>query len=96
MRLSKTVKPISYVKAHAAEIIKDMRSGPNIITITQNGEAKAILQDIQSYEAMQETLALLKALTLSMDDVKNGRVASIDDTMEEIDKIINQDGNEKT
>jgi prevent-host-death family protein len=62
--LEKQIKPISYVKAHAAELVRSLRKRGEPVIITQNGEAKAVLQDIQSYEQTQETLALLKILAL--------------------------------
>ena len=64
MKLSSQIKPISYVKAHAAEVVRTLAERPEPLIITQNGEAKAVLQDIGSYEQTQETLALLKILAL--------------------------------
>jgi prevent-host-death family protein len=74
MLLQESVKPISYVKAHAADIIRDVAETRTPVIITQNGEAKAVLQDIASYEEMQESLALLKILALSQKDIEEGRV----------------------
>ncbi len=62
MKLSEQVKPISYFKAHAPEIIRDLAEHQRPVIITSHGEAKAVLQDIQSYEETQDTLALLKVL----------------------------------
>ncbi len=76
MLLQESIKPISYVKAHAADIISDMTTTRTPIIITQNGEAKAVLQDIASYEEIQESLALLKILALSQKDIEEGRVES--------------------
>jgi prevent-host-death family protein len=64
MSLSTHVKSISTLKAKAAELIQEARSSGEPFVITQNGEAKAVLQDIASYEQTQETLALLKLLAL--------------------------------
>ena len=50
MKLSSQIKPISYLKAHAAEIVRNLKENPEPLVITQNGEAKAVLQDIESYE----------------------------------------------
>ena len=74
MKLSSRIKPISYLKAHAAEIVRNMseRGGP--LVITQNGEAKVVLQDIESYEQTQETMALLKILALGNRQVEAGNV----------------------
>ena len=74
MLLQEAVKPISYVKAHAADIILSITESRTPIIITQNGEATAVLQDIASYEELQESLALLKILAISRKDVVEGRV----------------------
>jgi len=74
MLLQEAVKPISYVKAHAADIILSITESRTPIIITQNGEATAVLQDIASYEELQESLALLKILAISRKDVEEGRV----------------------
>jgi len=78
MLLQHSVKPISYVKAHAADIIRDLADNQATIVITQNGEAKAVLQDIAAYERTQESLALLKILAVSRKDVEAGRVKPLD------------------
>ena len=65
MKLSESVKPISYLKAHASEILRDVSKNRKTMIITQNGEAKVILQDVKIYEEMQDSLALLKILALS-------------------------------
>lgn len=64
MKLSKQIKPISFFKSHAAEIIRTLHESGEPYVITQNGEAKAVIQDIESYEKDQETMALLKILAL--------------------------------
>ena len=74
MSLSSRIKPISYVKAHAAEIVRTLADRSEPLIITQNGEAKAVMQDIDSYERMEETLALLKMLALGDRQVEAGRV----------------------
>ncbi|WEK48430.1 MAG: type II toxin-antitoxin system Phd/YefM family antitoxin [Candidatus Andeanibacterium colombiense] len=73
MRYSSQVKPISYLKAHAAEILLDLAERREPMVITQNGEARAVIQDVASFEQMQETLALLKLLALGNQDVEAGR-----------------------
>ena len=77
MRYSTQVKPISYLKANAAEVLARLAEKREPLVITQNGEAKAVLQDIASYEATQETLALLKILALGNQDVAAGRVVPV-------------------
>ena len=82
MKLSSQIKPISYLKAHAAEIIRNLAHGNEPMVITQNGEAKVVIQDIETYEQTQETLALLKILALGNQQIEDNKVqptsASID------------------
>jgi prevent-host-death family protein len=67
------IKPISYFKANAAEIIQELGEVGEPLIITQNGEAKAIVQDIVSYEKTQEMLALLKILAMANQNIEKGR-----------------------
>ncbi len=73
MKLSTRIKPISYLKAHAAEIVRNMGKEREPMIITQNGEAKLVLQDIESYEQTQETMALLKILALGCRQIEEGK-----------------------
>ncbi len=74
MKLSEQVKPISYLKARAADVIRTLAERRKPVVITVHGEAKAVLQDIASYEQTQETLALLKMLALSTKSLEEGKV----------------------
>ncbi len=84
MRYSSQVKSISYLKAHAAEVLAKLGEERDPLLITQNGEAKAVLQDVVSYEATQETLALLKVLALGQQEVAAGKTASLLDVVERL------------
>ena len=84
MRYSTQIKPISYVKAHAAEIISQMRETREPIIITQNGEATAVLQDVVSYEKAQETLALLQILAMGDADIAAGRTRPYEEVFADI------------
>ena len=79
MRYASQVKPISYLKANAAEVLTHLAEQREPMVITQNGEAKAVLQDIVSFEETQETLALLKVLALGNQDVTAGKVKPVAD-----------------
>ncbi|MET0251119.1 MAG: type II toxin-antitoxin system Phd/YefM family antitoxin [Novosphingobium sp.] len=79
MRLSTRVKPISWFKANAAEALADLAERREPMAITQNGEVKAIVQDIVSYEETQEIMALLALLAMGMEDVRAGRTELADD-----------------
>ena len=81
MKLSNQIKPISYLKAHAAEIVRKLGERQEPLIITQNGEAKVVVQDIESYERTQETMALLKILALGMRQVEEGKVSPAEEVI---------------
>jgi prevent-host-death family protein len=71
MRMSEAVKSISYLKANAANMIEEINKDQKTFVITQNGEAKVIVQDIKVYEKTQETMAMLKLLAMTRDKSKD-------------------------
>lgn len=77
MRYSTQIKPISYLKANAAQVLDELREQRKPLVITQNGEAKAVIQDVASYEETQETLALLKVLALGNQQVEQGKLKPV-------------------
>jgi prevent-host-death family protein len=84
MRYSTQIKPISYLKANAAEVLYQINEDRQPIVITQNGEAKAVLQDVVSFESTQETLALLKVLALGNDEVAKNKVQPVADVVQRL------------
>ena len=84
MKLSRQIKPISYLKAHAAEIVRNLDEQREPLVITQNGEAKAVIQDIESYEQTQETMALLKILALGNRQVEEGKTQPASDVVKRL------------
>lgn len=73
MRLSESVKSISYLKANAASLIEEINKDQKTFVITQNGEAKVVVQDIKVYEKTQETMAMLKLLAMTRDKSKDAK-----------------------
>lgn len=84
MKFSSQIKPISYLKAHASELIRNLGEQHEPLVITQNGEAKAVLQDVESYEQTRETLGLLKILALGNQEIESGKVQSAKNTFKRI------------
>lgn len=74
MKYSTQIKPISYLKANAAEVVRQLTKQREPLVITQNGEAKLVIQDVASYEKTQETMALLKILALGNRQIEEGKV----------------------
>jgi len=88
MKYSEAIKPISYLKAHASEVVRDVSENKKTMIITHNGEAKVILQDVKVYEKNQEAVALLKILALSGKNLQRGKYKTLNRTMKEIRKRI--------
>ncbi len=74
MKYSSQIRPISYLKAHAADVVRNLTEQREPMVITQNGEAKVVIQDVKSYEETQESLALLKILAIGDEQIKRGKV----------------------
>lgn len=86
MSLANSIKPISYLKSNAADIVKEFATNPETLIITQNGEAKMVVMDIREYEKQQETLALLKLIALGRKEFEQGRYQDAQSFFEEMDK----------
>ena len=84
MSLAKQIKPISYLKASTADAVRTVMETGEPLFITQNGEAKIVVQDIRMYEETQETLALLKILALGEAEVNRGDTVSMNEAIEAI------------
>ncbi len=94
MKPSESIKPISYLKAHASEIIKDINENHKTMIITQNGEAKVIIQDVKAYEEMRDTVALLKILAMSSKNIKDGKIKKAEKAFSDIQNRIRKIKNE--
>ena len=86
MKLSTHIKPISYLKDNAAQIVKDLTESREPLLITQNGESKLVVMDVQSYEDNIQTLAMLKILALGQNRIKNGQYKTVEQAFAELDK----------
>lgn len=88
MKFSESIKPISYLKTHASEVIRDVAENRKTLVITHNGEAKVVLQDVKIYEQTQEALALLKILALCGKNQKDKKHKQLDKTFKDVRKKI--------
>ncbi len=90
MKFSESIKPISYLKAHASELVREVADGHKTLIITQNGEAKVVVQDLESYERMQESLALLKMLAQSTKSKNEGKYKTAKKAFKNLDSRIEE------
>jgi prevent-host-death family protein len=80
------IKPISYLKSHAAEIVKTLTESREPLLITQNGEAKMVVMDIKSWEEYEETLSLLKILAMGNKQIETGQFRSANEVFADLDQ----------
>jgi len=92
INLSQDIKPISYIKTNAADMMRYVNDNKNPIVITQNGEAKAVLVDIESYQSMQNAFTLLKIVQLSEKDVRAGNFKESNEVFSDIRKRFDLNG----
>jgi len=90
LNLETDIRPISYVKAHTAEMIKQVEDRRNPVVITQNGEAKAILLDVNSYQKMVNSINLLKVISIGENDFRNDRTFTNDEVDSEIQSLLDR------
>ncbi len=86
MKLSERVRPISYLKSHAAEIVRDFEENRTPLIVTQNGEAKIVVMDIRTYEEQIETMAFLKLINMGRKEISQGKFQSTEDFFAEMEK----------
>lgn len=87
MKYSTQVKPISYLKSHAAEIVKEISENREPMLITQNGEAKLVVMDVLSYEEQEQTIALLQLLARGRREIEEGRVVPVANVFAQIEAM---------
>jgi len=85
MRPSESVQPVSYLRTHTSQIIRDIVNNRKTLVITQHGKAKVVVQDVHTYERTQESLALLKMLAQSSKSIKEGKFKSVKETFDDLD-----------
>jgi len=88
MNISSDIKPISFLKSHAADILKQINDTHRPVVITQNGEPRAVLQDPESYDNMRKAIGLLKLVSLGEEDIKLGNTKSQEHVFQGIENML--------
>jgi len=95
VNISKDIRPITYLKSRAADLLRQINETHRPVFITQNGEAKAVLQDPESYENMRNAIGILKLISQGEEDIKNGKSKSQEEVFTNIETIL-REKNEKS
>ena len=88
MNISSDIKPVSFLKSHAADILKQINDTHRPIIITQNGEPRGVLQDPESYDNMRKAIGLLKLICQGEEDIKQGNTKTQDRVFKDIEKML--------
>jgi prevent-host-death family protein len=90
MNISRDIKPVTYLKARAADLLKQINETHRPVVITQNGEPRAVLQDPESYQNMRNAIGLLKLISLGEEDIKDGKARSQEEVFATIENILKE------
>ena len=90
MNISKDIKPVTYLKSRAADLLKQINQTHRPVVITQNGEPKAVLQDPESYENMRNAIGILKLISQGEKDIKEGKSKSQEEVFADIENVLRE------
>lgn len=90
MNISRDIKPVTYLKSRASDLLKQINETHRPVVITQNGEPRAVLQDPESYENMRNAIGLLKLISLGEEDIKDGKSKSQEEVFANIENILKE------
>ena len=88
MQISNDIKPVTYLKSRTSDVLKQINETHRPMIITQNGEAKAVIQDPQSYENMKNAISMLKLLSFAEEDIKNGNLLDEDEVFSAVEELL--------
>jgi prevent-host-death family protein len=90
MNISKDIKPITYLKSKAPDLLKQINETHRPVIITQNGEPRAVLQDPESYENMRNAIGILKLISQGEQDIRKGKAKSQEEVFANIEKLLKE------
>ena len=88
MKISSDIKPVTYLKSRAKDMLEQVNETHRPIVITQNGEPRAVLQDTESYENMRNAIGLLKLISLGEEDIRKGQSKAQGDVFSDLEKLL--------
>ena len=92
MNITSDIKPVTYLKSRAADLLNQINDTHRPVIITQNGEPRAVLQDTESYENMRNAIGILKVLSQGESDIKNGKIKSQEEVFNAIESSLKGKG----
>ena len=90
MKITKDIKPVTYLKSRAADLLNQINESHRPVVITQNGESRAVLLDPESYENMRNAIGLLKLISQGESDVRDGKVKPQEEVFKDIENSLKE------
>ncbi len=90
MNISTDIRPVTYLKSKAADLLKQINKNHRPVIITQNGEPRAVLQDPKSYEDMRNAISILKLISQGEQEIKNGKSKSQEEVFKNIENVLKE------
>ncbi|GAF99666.1 unnamed protein product [marine sediment metagenome] len=88
MNIQTDIRPVTYLKSRAADLLKQINETRRPVIITQNGEPKAVLQDPKSFEDMRKSIGILKLISQGEEDIKKGKVKTQEEVFNNIENLL--------
>ncbi|OEU64255.1 MAG: prevent-host-death protein [Desulfobacterales bacterium S5133MH16] len=88
MNIQTDIRPVTYLKSRAADLLKQINETRRPVIITQNGEPKAVLQDPKSFEDMRKAIGILKLISQGEEDIKKGKVKTQEEVFNNIENLL--------
>ena len=88
MQIVEDIRSVTHLKSKAADVLKYINETHRPMIITQNGEAKAVIQDPKSYQDMKNAISLLKLLSFSEEDIRNGDLHTQEDVFDSVEELL--------
>ena len=90
MNISTDIKPVTYLKSKAADLLRQINKNHRPVIITQNGKPRAVLQDPKSYENMRNAIGILKLVSQGEEEIKNGKSKSQEEVFKNIENVLKE------
>jgi len=90
MNITRDIKPVTYLKSKAADLLNQINETRRPVIITQNGEPRAVLQDPKSYENMRNAIGILKLISQGEADIRDGNAKIQEDVFKDIEAALKE------
>lgn len=90
MHITSDIRPVTYLKNKAADLLNQINETHRSVIITQNGEPRAVLQDPESYENMRNAIGILKLVSQGEADIRDGKVKIQENVFKDIEATLKE------